>query len=308
MELRALRYFVAVAEALSFTDAAKTLHVSQPALSQSIRRLERRFETDLFVRNRQHPAAGLRLTEAGQSLLVEATGILAAVARAEHRVRRFANGVDPFPVQIGFASSTPRELVTAAMNVGAVLPRVEGLPVHVTWGDEHTFLRDGRVDLAFLQYPVDARPADYVVRTLTRVSRVLIVPVGHRLTTLVEVTLADVASESLLDPGFADVPEMHRDFWLGQPALKGRGPLVVPLEVRTVEEMCACVAAGKGLAITSAVIAASYARPDLAFLPVVDLAPVDVGIAHLADEHRPAVLQAYQAIAAGLETSQPQGA
>jgi DNA-binding transcriptional LysR family regulator len=308
VDLRALRYFVAVAEARSFTDAAKTLHVSQPALSQSIRRLERRLGTDLFVRNRQHPTAGLRLTEAGQALLVEATSILTAVARAEHRVRRVATGVDRLPVLIGFASSTPRELVMAAMTIEASLPRVEALPVHVTWGDEHTFLRDGRVDLAFLQYPRGARPPDYVVRTLTRVPRVLIVPVDHRLVRLSEVTLADLATESILDPGFADVPEMHRDFWLGEPQPRARGPFVVPLEVRTVEEMCACVAGGKGLAITSAVIASSYARPDLAFLPVVDLEPVDVGIAHLGDEHRPEVLQTFEAIAIRAEDPQLQGA
>lgn len=299
MELRELRYFAVVAEARSFTEAARTLHVSQPALSQSVRRLERRLGTDLFVRNRQHPAAGLRLTEAGQVLLVEATAILAAATRAEERVRRLATGTDRLPVLIGFASSTPRELVSAAMGVGAVLPEVDGLPVHMTWGDEHDFLRDGRVDLAFLQYPAGSQPREYVVRTLVQVPRVLIVPAGHRLVDLAEVTVSDLARESILDPGFADVPEMHRDFWLGQTQLAGHGPYVVPLEVRTVEEMCACVAAGKGLAITSAVIAGSYTRPDLAFLTVVDLDPVDVGIAHLPDEHRSEVLQAFRCIATG---------
>jgi DNA-binding transcriptional LysR family regulator len=305
VELRALRYFAAVADAGTFTDAARALHVSQPALSQSIRRLERRLGTDLFVRNRQHPTAGLRLTETGQALLVEATAILAAVARAEHRVRRLATGKDRFPLHIGFASSTPPELVRSAMDVGRALPHVEGLPVHMTWGDEHTLLREGRVDVAFLQYPAGARRADSVVRTLTQVPRVLIAPADHRLTRLPRVTLADLVTEAILDPGFADVPEMHRDFWLAQSQLAGQGPLVVPLELRTVEEMCACVAAGKGLAITSAVVARSYPRPDLAFLSVADLEPVDVGLARLADEHRPEVLQAFDAIVAGCDASEP---
>jgi DTW domain-containing protein YfiP len=65
--------------------------------------------------------------------------------------------------------------------------------------------------------------------------------------------------------------------------------------------MCACVAAGKGLAITSGVVAASYARPDLAFLPVVDLEPVHVGIGRLANEDRGEVLSTYEAIAASAE-------
>ncbi|MCW2844554.1 MAG: transcriptional regulator, LysR family [Nocardioides sp.] len=299
MDVRGLRYFLAVADARSFTQAARHLHVSQPALSQSVRRLERHLASDLFVRDRRNPASGLRLTPSGQVLYEEATDILAAVARAERRVRRTAHGVDKSSVAIGFASSTPRELVTTAMTLGASLPRVDALPVHVTWGDEHTFLRDGRVDLTFLQYPRDAPLPEYTVQTLTRVSRVVIVRADHRLAELAEVTLRDLATEPVLDPGYANVPEMHRDFWLGEPRpLEGPGPHVVPLEVRTVEEMCACVAAGKGLAITSATVAGSYARPDLVFLPVTDLEPVDVGIARLRDEHRREVLETFEAIAA----------
>jgi DNA-binding transcriptional LysR family regulator len=299
MDIRGLRYFVAVADARSFSEAARRLHVSQPALSQSVRLLERRLASDLIIRNRRNPANGLRLTASGQVLYEEATEILMAIGRAERRVRRTAQGDRKSEVAIGFASSTPRELVTTAMTLGASLPRVDVMPVHVTWGDEHMFLRDGRVDLAFLQYPADARLPAYTVRTLTQVPRVVIVPAGHRLVDYSEVTLRDLAVEPILDPGFADIPEMHRNFWLGEPRPHdGPGPHVVPLMVRTVEEMCACVAARKGLAFTSATVAASYARPDLAFLPVADLSPVEVGVARLREEHRPEVLETFEEIAA----------
>lgn len=297
MEFRALRYFVAVAEARSFTEAAKVLHVSQPALSQSIRRLERTLGSELFVRNRQNPAAGLHMTEAGHALLVEAKAILAAVERAQRRVQRLAAGSGRFTVHLGFASSTPHDLIASAMSLSTVLPLIDTLPVHVTWGDEHDYLRNGNVDLVFLQYPEGAAPDEYVVQTLSEVHRVLIIPARHDLASKKSVTTADLAGQPILDPGFADVPEMHRDFWLGRPRTREDAPRVVPLEVRTVEEMCACVAAGKGLAITSAVIARAYARPDLAFLRIEDLAPVSVGIARLASEHRPPVLQAFDAIA-----------
>jgi DNA-binding transcriptional LysR family regulator len=298
VDLRALRYFVAVADAHSFTVAADDLDISQPALSQAVKRLEGELGCGLFVRNRQNPSAGLRLTSAGEVLYAEATVILATVARAERRVRRVGGRRDAVRVAVGFASSTPSELVTAALTLSEARPRLEVVPVHVAWGEEHAFLRDGRVDLVFLQYPRDATLPGYVVRTVAQRPRVLLLPTNHPLATRTEVTRADIANEPLLDPGFADVPEMHRDFWLGEPRPQGAaGPFVVPLEMRTVEEMCACVAAGKGLAIASSVIAEVYSRPDVVFVPMTDLAPVEIGIARLRNERRTEVLEAFGVLA-----------
>jgi DNA-binding transcriptional LysR family regulator len=88
MELRHLRYFVAVAEQLSFTAAAERLGVSQPPLSQQIRDLEAELRTDLFVRSSRRVA----LTEAGTAFLEQARAILAQVRQAADEARAIGSG------------------------------------------------------------------------------------------------------------------------------------------------------------------------------------------------------------------------
>ena len=88
MELRHLRYFVAVAEKLSFTAAAERLGVSQPPLSQQIRDLEAELRTDLFVRSSRRVA----LTEAGTAFLQQARAILAQVRQASDEARAIGGG------------------------------------------------------------------------------------------------------------------------------------------------------------------------------------------------------------------------
>src|SRR5262245_57375634 len=88
MELRHLRYFQAVAEELSFSRAAKRLHVAQPALSRAIKQLEHTLNTEVLERSRHH----VRLTPAGAVLLREVAGLLQQIEEVTRRVRRTAAG------------------------------------------------------------------------------------------------------------------------------------------------------------------------------------------------------------------------
>jgi DNA-binding transcriptional LysR family regulator len=104
VELRQLRYFVAVAEELHFGRAAQRVHISGPALSQQIIALERELGTELFVRDRR----SVRLSEAGRTLLDDARRILSLADDAKHRVRHAA--AQSTPVRLGYVSWLPDDL------------------------------------------------------------------------------------------------------------------------------------------------------------------------------------------------------
>ncbi|OBJ54803.1 LysR family transcriptional regulator [Mycobacterium sp. 1423905.2] len=107
MELRQLRYFVAVAEELHFGRAAKRVHISGPALSQQILALERELGTDLFIRDRR----SVRLNQAGRTLLADARRLLALADDAKNRVMRTAAASTP--LRLGYVSWLPDELKAA---------------------------------------------------------------------------------------------------------------------------------------------------------------------------------------------------
>jgi len=149
VELRLLRYFVAVAEELHFARAAERLHIAAPSLSQQIKSLEATLGTPLFVRDRRH----VELTPAGRMLLPDAREILELAARAQHRVAG-ATG----PLRVGYVSWLPEQLTASAaldiridewiMPSHVQIARVldGGLDAAVAW----TGSRDERLDFRLL--------------------------------------------------------------------------------------------------------------------------------------------------------------
>lgn len=138
MELRQLRYFVAVAEELHFGRAAERIHISGPALSQQIIALERELRAELFVRDRR----SVRLTEAGRSLLDDARKILTMADGAAERLRRTA--AQSAPLRLGYVSWLPDNL--AALTEPALTLRIDEwvLPSHV----QTARVVEGSLDLA----------------------------------------------------------------------------------------------------------------------------------------------------------------
>src|SRR2546423_1919865 len=149
MELRLLRYFVAVAEELHFARAAERLRIAAPSLSQQIKSLEATVGTPLFVRDRRHG----ELTPAGRMLLPDAREILELAARAQ---RRLAGATGP--LRVGYVSWLPEQLAdSAALDIRVdewIMPshvqiaRVldGGLDAAVAWAGS----RDERVDFRLL--------------------------------------------------------------------------------------------------------------------------------------------------------------
>src|SRR5258707_3884824 len=138
MELRQLRYFVAVAEELHFGRAAQRVHISGPALSQQIIALERELGTDLFVRDRR----SVRLSEPGRGLLSDGCRILALADDAKQRVLRAA--ALSSPLRLGYVSWLPEDITTLVGSTVALRIDEWVLPSHV----QADRVAEGTLDIA----------------------------------------------------------------------------------------------------------------------------------------------------------------
>lgn len=177
MELRHVRYFLALVEECHFGRAAQRLHVAQSALSQQLKQLERELGTTLFARSTRR----VELTEAGRHLVTHARSILAEVERAEEQMALLATG-RAGRVSIGFVGTATYDVLPRiARTVRAQLPGVslelrgELLNPELVEG-----LLSGTYDLALLRTdaPVDAAVE---VTTLRSERLVAVLPTGHPL-------------------------------------------------------------------------------------------------------------------------------
>ncbi|MCK2241456.1 MULTISPECIES: LysR family transcriptional regulator [unclassified Crossiella] len=276
VDLRKLRYFVAVAEHLHFGRAAEALHIAQPVLSRQIRALEEELKVQLFRRDRR----ATELTPAGEQLLADARPLLAGAEALRRRVGRAARG-DRFTV--GFM---PGLIVTAAVReLSRRHPELTVDVQRVEWTEQTAVIHDGRVDVCFVRQPID--PAGLTVRDLFLDPRAVLVPADHRLAGKETVEIADLADEHLLQVPAA-VPE-----WRDQ---VGGGPSAGPV-LRTMEEKLEHVAAGHGVVVLPMSAVSFYQRPDVTHIPITDLAPNRVCLAWDSTRRNP-LLAEFAAIAA----------
>lgn len=192
IELRHLRYFLAVAEDLHFGQAAKRLHIAQPPLSQQIRQLERMLGHELFVRT----SRSVKLTQAGEVLVERARRTLAKVQEDVEAVQRVGRGEDG-SLTVGFVESAILSRLPAVLGrYRAVYPKVQ-LRLH----EFHTrqlvdALRNGLVDAGLAR---DAGPEDWLqVEPVVIEPYILVVPVGHRLAQQESVSWARLKDEPLV--------------------------------------------------------------------------------------------------------------
>src|SRR4051794_5294354 len=256
LDLRKLRYFVAVAEELHFGRAAERLHIAQPVLSRQIRALEDELRAQLFERTKR----ATELTPAGRQLLDDARPLLAAADATRRRVVQAARGSKTFP--IGFM---PGLTVTEAVRAfGATHPDIDVELIRTTWNDQVDVLHDGRADVSLVRLPIDQ--AGLTVRPLFDEPRVAMLPSDHRLAGKPVIDITDLADEHLLQDPDA-VPEW-RDI---ARELRTRTAKPIPM-MRSVEEKLEHVATGRGISIIPLSVATFYQRSDVVAVPVDDLA------------------------------------
>jgi DNA-binding transcriptional LysR family regulator len=211
VELRHLEYFLAVADHLSFTRAAKRLHVVQSGVSATIKALERELDAELFVRG----PAGVALTPAGRELEPHARAALDA-ARAGKEAVAATRGAVSGTVKLGTLMSVNNvDLPTLLADLRARHP---GVLVQIRFARAGSAglaqqLRDGTLDVALLVLP-DGPPADLHTRLVAAFELLLIVPAGHPLAGRESVTLAELAGMSFVDgpPGYGNRAVVDRAF------------------------------------------------------------------------------------------------
>jgi LysR family transcriptional regulator, hca operon transcriptional activator len=204
MELRHLRYFVAVAEELNFTRAAARLHTSQPSLSQQIRQLEAAVGVRLLERSRHHVA----LTSAGRIFLREAKEILGRVEHAGRLAKQAADG-RAGDLSVGtFPAADVRILPALRPAIAAHLPELR-LILHSKYAVEPVAgLRTGTLDVAFMRGPIDSH--ELQSRELLREQIVMMLPAHHPLARRKRVPvellndLPCITMERSLSPGLYD--------------------------------------------------------------------------------------------------------
>jgi DNA-binding transcriptional LysR family regulator len=269
LDLRKLRYFLAVAHHLNFGRAAEELLLAQPALSRAIQALE----TDLGVMLFERDHHKVTLTPSGTALVHEAETLLARAAAARRRIQAASRTAST--LTIGFR---PGIIITEVVRqFTRDYPEVAVNAVRIEWDEQHAAVADGRADIAWIRAPVVG--SDLVITPLFDDPEVIALPASHRLTQRDSVTLADLAGEPLLR--YDTAPEHEA----GRPSAK-RG-------IRTMEEKLEAVALGHGLALVPATAAAYYQRPDITYRPVTGASPHQVALAITPDTAKRPEVQAF---------------
>jgi DNA-binding transcriptional LysR family regulator len=197
MELRHLRYFVAVAEEKHMTRAAERLGIQQPPLSMQIRALEQELEVQLFRRKPR----GVELTDAGVEFLNRAKSILSEVDRAFATTRRTARG-EQGRVVVGFTSSAPfHPFVPRVIRAFREMSPLVSLVLEESGSSELVQgLHNEQIDAAFIRSPV-ADVVDLTVRPLLEEEMLVALPTGHALAPQADaraLPLAALANETFI--------------------------------------------------------------------------------------------------------------
>ncbi len=248
MELRQLRYFVAVAEELHFRRAAARLHISQPPLSQQIRRLEEELGCRLLERTRRR----VELTAAGQAFLRDARAMLSELDVAVATARRIDSGQSGV-LRVNFVGSALLSIVPGAVQrFRAARPNVEIVLRERSTAEQLRALAAGVVDVGLVRPPIDADDrlhAELVMRERT----VAAIPIGHKLATLRRIPLRRLAAEPLVLFPREQAPGFH-DLLTGRLAATGTSPHVVQ-HAPEMLTIIGLVAAGIGVSPVPASVA-----------------------------------------------------
>jgi DNA-binding transcriptional LysR family regulator len=267
MELRHLRYFVAVADELHFRRAAERLHVAQPAVSEQVRKLEAELGVQLFNRTQR----SVTLTPSGLAMLGEAKRVLRQAEVAQMAARNAAEEATT-RLRIGYLSDSLPANVSRAMRMLTVsAPRVQIALETAPALSLIEGVRSERLDAAVVGLPAPTRGLR--ASPAGREGVVAALPVTHPVASETSVPIERLAPERLItlpheaNPAFSNaIVSMCRD--------AGLSPALIELAEPRVDQALLAVATGAGMALLPESAAAHYAAPGVRFVPIQTPAPV----------------------------------
>lgn len=272
MELRRLRYFVAVAEEESFTRAARKLRMAQPPLSNQVKQLEEELGILLFKRS----SRGVEMTEAGELLLEEAQRILMQVEQTVRVVRRVGCG-EVGRLTLGFVPSSSNEVLPPILDT--FRERFPGVELFLREMRPDLIvqrLRDRQIDVGFLYLPLE--DASLHIECISREPLVLALPETHPLASESQIELRALAEEPFILPAryrlmpglYAQVTEVCRQ--------AGFTPNAVQKDVWLMQTIVGLVAGGTGVALVPASLQ-NFRRKGVVYKTVQGLSPtVELGL------------------------------
>lgn len=289
VDLRHLRYFVAVAEERHFGRAAERLHMAQPPLSQAIRQLEAELGVPLLHRTTRR----VELTDPGRAYLARALDILAGIDDAAHEARRVAAGAVGH-LAIGCVGSATYSLLPAlSRTLAAELPGVDfSFRGEMLAPDQVEALRTGAIDVALLRPPA-AEPS--LTLTPLRRDRLLVaMPADHPLAARRQVRAADLGGADLIVHS-ADRRSAMYDVVLSVLRDAGVEPRIRH-EVGETSTLVTLVAGGLGVAVVPEPVTA-LALEGVAYRPLVrPVATVELAVAHRNDRTAPHLMRTVEVI------------
>lgn len=291
MELRHLRYFMAVAETCHFSRAAERLHIAQPALSQAIRQLESELGTPLFERTTRQ----VSLTPAGEFFLAEARRIFDTVDSGVRGVKKIADGHLGL-VRLGLTgTATFSHLPRIARAVKDGLPGIE-LEIHTDLLNpaQCDALRGGALDLGVLRPPAVGEGIE--LRTLDTEPLVLALPERHPFAGQAVVPAPRLRGEDFIM--YATPGSGVNDAVMRVCRAAGFTPHRTHAAQSTAV-LLALVAAGLGVAIVPAGVR-SIPLAGVAFRDLLDAGTIDLALAWRSEDSNPAVAAVVATIEAGL--------
>lgn len=271
LEKHELDIFLTLTEELHFGRTAKRLRISTARVSQTIRKLERRIGVPLFNRTSRR----VELTEAGARLRDGVAPAWASITTAVEAAIAAGKGITG-TLRVAFVSALAgRFLARATQRFRGRNPDCEVQIREAQIFQILPWLYDGEVDVAMATIPLGGSELAHGP-VLMRESRLLAVPAGHKLANRESVDLEDLASVRLLRmPGTVD-ERVRAD---RSPSHTPSGRPIEPGPVaQTMNELLTLIGAGEGAFTVGAQMRQYYARPDIAYVPLRDAAPLEWGL------------------------------